>query len=672
MVHLANIIFFVILFSQFVVAQKKITVEDFLKFHYPYEFTVSPDRQKFVYTVKSADFEKSHWQKHLWLLDINESKSRQLTFRGANDYSPKWSPDGDWVAFLSDRIFFNHKGEKIKGIPQLWALPMVGGEAQRFSDLETGVEDYRWSYDGQFIILRASEDKPNKIKNWIKEREQLKFDEIVQDSVYEKKVFWYLNFHTKIIQKIAVCDPGVREFSISHNGNWIVYQTNYSGQFDDEQKFDLWLLNIQTGEKKQLTNFPGPETDPKFSPDDQWITYINQTTPDIEFAERDLNCLKFDITTSRPDTRNLTKNFNLSVLDYQWDAIGSYIILRIAEGTETHLYRTQLFEKRIPSKLTPSGINVTEYQKIDEEIYYLCEDATHLPEIARNNKPKPAFLSNFSDQLNSFKLGTQLVYRWKSIDGEQIEGLLFLPPNFDATQKYPLILMVHGGPYGRVRQAIRQSHYKQLYSSDGYVILAPNPRGSSGYDDAFGKAIWYKEGGSMGGIDYHDIMAGVNALIQEGYIDEKRMGVMGGSYGGYLTNWIISQTNRFTAAVSQFGIFSFFTDWSNSWQPAFEKMYFGIYYWERPMNDSHPYVRWSPAFYVENITTPVLILQGEKDRYTNLANSREMYQALKALDREVKFVVYPRENHGISKEPNHRRDVAKRSKKWFDRRLKKQ
>ncbi len=652
-------------------AQQKVTVEALMQLRYPGQLAVSPDGSRFVFTVRTPDFQKSRWQTRLWMLSEDKKQPRQISWNRANAYQPSWSPDGRLVLFLSARTYRDSAGEQKSGTVQLWALPMQGGDAYHLTELENGVDDYRWMPDGKSVILLSPEEKSPERKKWEERQARLKFDAVVKDSVKENKVLWQLNLHGGKIRRVAVLDPGVAQFSLSHDGNWAVYQTNYTGDFNDEQKYDLWVVNLLTGEKQQLTDFPGPETQPKFSPDDRWVSYLNQTTPDVEFAETDLARIRFAPGATPPDTATLTLDLNRSVLEYEWEGNKS-VILRVAEGTETHLYRFRPnAKKRRYLRLTPDGGNALDIHLLKKrgELFYRWEDATHLPEIVRNRKGRQYLLSDFSRQLDSLDLGTQRLFSWTSIDGQKIEGLLFLPPDFDSSKKYPLIVTIHGGPYGRFRQVVRQAYYTQVYTSAGYVVLAPNPRGSSGYDDAFGKAIWYKVGGHMGGIDYHDIMSGVDALVRQGYIDEHRMGVIGGSYGGYLVNWIISQTNRFAAAVSQFGIFSLFTDWSNSWQPAWEKMYLGIYYWERPITPQHPYVKYSPAFYVQNIRTPVLILHGERDRYTNLANSQEMYQALKTLGREVKFVVYPREGHGLGREPNHRRDVVHRAKKWFDRHL---
>jgi len=667
------LVFFVII--QMTFAQAKIQPKDLLDLKYPRQLSVHPQRSQFVFTIRIPDFQNSKWHTQLWYLENCSAQPRRLTFSINNDKSPQWSPDGNWIAFISDREYIDASGHVQSGVEQLWLLDMRGGDPQQLTALDKDVEEYEWSPDGRFLIVLTEASLPDSAKIYHKRREKMKFDEVVKDSVQTNKIFLLVNPADKTSRIVAELDPGVDNFSLSNDGKWIVYQTNYTGKYNDEQKYDLWLLQIYTGEKFQLTDFPGPETQPRFSPDDRWITYINQTTPDIEFAETDLARIAFDIHhLGKPDTLTITKDLHRSILDYRWCPDGKSLIIQVAEGTETHLYRLNLKNKKKKyQKITPLAGNVIEISSVNqkEQLYYLWENANHLPEIAFLEKGKQKLLTNYSKQLEKFHWGSQKIYRWKSVDGEQIEGLLFLPVNFDPKKKYPLILTVHGGPYGRFRQAFRQYNFPQLFTSDDYVVFAPNPRGSSGYDDAFGKAIWYKVGGHMGGIDFQDIMSGIDSLISEGFIDEARMGVTGGSYGGFLTNWIISQTDRFAAAVSKFGIFSLFTDWSNSWQPAWEKMYLGIYYWEKPINQDHPYVKYSPAFYVNRIKTPVLILHGSKDRYTNLANSQEMYQALNTLGRDVKFVVYPRENHGINKEPNHFLDSIRRTKKWFDKYLKK-
>ncbi len=666
-----RIIFLVYFVLAVAVAAKSPSLKDLMNLKYPRTLEVHPRGDWFLYEMILPDFQQSRWQRQIWIQKIGAEQPIRLTQENFRDYSARFSPDGQWITFLSSREYLNASGKKVSGKTQVWAISLRGGDPQVWTDLPTGVEDYRWSPDGRFLVLLATEEKPAAIKRREKERERLKFDATVKDSVVEKLVFWKFDLQSKQTHKIVVADAGVEEFRLSPDGHWIVYQTNYTGKYDDEQKYDLWVVEIARGRKIQITDFPGPEIHPRFSPDGRYIAYVKQTTPDIEFAETDLAVLAFDTAAATPDTVNLTDHFNRSVEDYQWVA-NRRLVARVAVGLETHLYEIDRRKKKSPRRIDPLEGNVGTFHYLPgkKQFIYLWEDATHLPEIALLQKGKQRLLTRFSRQIADWSVGTQRKIQWKSSGDQVIEGIVFLPENFRPGKKYPLILTLHGGPYGRFRNVFRQYYFPQMYTADGYIVLAPNPRGSSGYDDAFGKAIWYKVGGHMGGVDYQDVMAGVDYLIEKGWVDEQRMGVTGGSYGGYLTNWVISQTNRFSAAVSMFGIFSLFTDWSNSWQPSWEKMYFGIYYWEQPINPEHPYVKYSPAFHVTNIRTPVLILHGDRDRYTNLANSQEMYQALHTLGREVKFVIYPREGHGIGREPNHRLDVYRRAKAWFDAHLK--
>jgi dipeptidyl aminopeptidase/acylaminoacyl peptidase len=250
----------------------------------------------------------------------------------------------------------------------------------------------------------------------------------------------------------------------------------------------------------------------------------------------------------------------------------------------------------------------------------------------------------------------------RSRDGlYDIEAVLVLPKGFRQGTRVPLLLAYHGGPYGDFDNRFWQYYPVHILAARGWAVLMPNVRGSSGYSDVFGQANRY----DLGGGDYRDAMDVVDHLIAQGIADSARLAVIGGSYGGYLTNWTISQTQRFKSAVSMYGIFSWFTDWSNSWQPDFELMFLGHHYWEKPLDMDNPWISRSPQTFVRNITTPTLILQGDRDEYTNISNSREMYQALKALGREAGFIVYHGAGHGLRTFPNQWIDSMERAVQWI-------
>ena len=309
--------------------------------------------------------------------------------------------------------------------------------------------------------------------------------------------------------------------------------------------------------------------------------------------------------------------------------------------------------------------NIREFKLLNnaQDLVYILENAEQLPDVwvSNPNKSSSGQLTYLNPEISQIDLAKQEVFKYKSKDGLEIEGLLIKPDNFTKGKSYPLIVNIHGGPHGRVINTLLSSMEFQLFASEGYVVFAPNFRGSSGYDGSFDIA----NRGDIGGMDYEDIMSGVDFLVNSNIADPEKMGIMGGSYGGYMTNWIISQNNRFKAAVSKYGIFNLITDFSNSNNPSWEKNYLLHYYWE----NLDIYLNRSASNYVKNINTPVLIIHGEMDENTFISNSKEMYTALKYSGKEVEFVRYPREGHGI-KEPNHRIDLMERCLNWFNKYLK--
>lgn len=644
--------------------KKSFTIEERLKLENASSPVISPDGDKVLFNIRKADLINNQWNTQIYLLNTKTKMYYQFTTNGASCYSQQFSPDGKWITFLSNREYLNsmtNKFEKEKN--QIWMASINGGEGINLTSDSLDIQEYTWSNNSQFIAyLTEQEDKNDSIKNIFK----FTSDEITYPKKNPYKILNILEVNNssvngKVIKKF-VLDAGATNISFSSDDNKIIYQTNYTGEYNDEQKHDIYSIDLN-GKITQLTSESGPETEPIFSPNGKFIAFKTQTVPDIEFAEIDLNIMKSDIANPFQSRINLTKDFNLSVNEFLWED-DSNILFTVNEHTNLHLYRLNINTKKI-EKITQGNLSINGINKSRDgkHLCYIEDDDKSLQEIVVDNVK----LTSFTMQLDNYNFGSQEVVTYKSKDGKfDIEGILFKPHNFVPTKKYPLIVTIHGGPYGNFRNVFLQSYEVKILNENGYLVFAPNPRGSSGYSDEFSQSNRYE----LGVGDYEDITSGVDFLISKGIVDSSRMGVIGGSYGGYMTNWIISQTNRFKAAVSMYGIFSYFTDWSNSFQPAFEKMYFGYYYWERPIDFNNLYVKSSPAFYVQNIKTPTLILQGEKDPYTDISNSREMYQALNTIGIPVEFIVYPGESHGIRNEPIHYANVVERYINWFNKYLK--
>jgi len=622
---------------------KPFTMTDQVNLESPNNPIISPNGDKVLFTIRKPDLIKNRWVTQIYLLDVPSDNYYQFTTNGKSCTNPQFSPDGKLVTFLSGREYLNKESEKMESEGrQIWAAPLNGGEALNLTSIKDGVDEYCWSHNGNLIAFLSEKENDTEGSQKVFPKEN------------PVKVLNLLDVNSvKVISSFDL-DAGATDISFSSNDNKIIYQTNYTAEYNDDQKYDIFTIDLN-GNKTRLTSEAGPETSPANSPDGKTIAYITQTVPDIEFAETDLNIMNADGTGKK----NLTKEFNLSVDNLIWKD-NNTIYFTVNEGTNEQLYSVTLNNYKI-EKITAGNMEVDDVTFSNKgDLSYVSESANTLNEIFINNKP----FTNFSKQLAKYNPGSQEVVSYKSRDGKfNIEGILFKPNNFDPAKKYPLILTVHGGPYGSFKNTFLQTYGTRIWTDKGYLVFAPNPRGSDGYSDAFSQANQY----DLGGGDYRDIMDGVNYIISKGFVDTNKMGVTGGSYGGYLTNWIISQNNRFKAAVSMYGLFSLFTDWSNSWQPSWEKMYLGYYYWEKPIDMNNQYVSRSPAFYAQNIKTPTLILHGDSDVYTNLSNSREMYQALHTRNIPVKFVVYPGEGHGLRRKPNDYINVVERATKWFEK-----
>ncbi len=534
-----------------------------------------------------------------------------------------------------------------------------GGEAERLTDALEGVEAYDWLPDSAGLAYLAREPRPKPLQAAFDDKQDDKDDAVQERAERFRQQIWRIGREDKKARLLHPGDYGIGELAVSPDGRYVAFTTNYTGEANDYHKADVWLLDTASGQTRQLTDGTGGKFHPLWTPHSDAVLYNRTLDPLLSYSQENL----FQVAVTGGESVCLTEAFAHDLTGWHgvwFDAAGA-LYVSAAVGTATHLFRR-----------APHGGAFVPIVQSDEHVHsfhvapngglaFVSSSLADVPELLwlAHDAPEPITLTDLNeDWYERYALAPTELVRWQSLDGLEIEGLLTLPSGYNPEQTYPLLLSLHGGPHGRAAQSLTPYTDAQVYAAAGYAILQPNYRGSEGYGEAFGIA----NRGDLGGGDVQDVLAGVDWAIGEGIADPDKLGVVGASYGGYLVNWVVSQTPRFRAGVSQFGIFSFASDFANSEAPRWEMEYLGGAPWETP----EAYALRSPATFAAQITTPVLLLHGESDANTFLANSQEMYAALRLQNKPVEYVHYPREGHGFS-EPRHQVDALRRALSWFDR-----
>jgi dipeptidyl aminopeptidase/acylaminoacyl peptidase len=595
--------------------------------------------------------------------------TRQLTFSREGETHPHWSPDGRYLAFLSARpdegASGNEEDEDEEPVEQVWALPIEGGEARKLTSAKEGVLDYVWLPGTNEIVFLAPEPRPRPLESLRKEeRDRRKIDPVVEHEDLLRRQFWRVDVEERKPKLLFTADYGVTEFALSPDGQRLCYATNHTGLQNDYHLVDLYVRDLTGGETWKATERAGGKYHPRWSPDGNRIAFLSWFDPQLSYSRESLfvvDAPPAGALNGAPPApcRQWGPDYDRDLSEFVWSSHDGAIYALGLAGVGTDLVR---IEEESVGVLAHSDAVQSDLHLEPAGPRAVCiqESAEALPEVTLRDEagqwhPLTRLNADFGD---NYLLPRQEVVRWQSRDGLEIEGVLTYPLDYREGEKRPLIVQIHGGPKGRSTHTLRSYSMHPVWSAEGYAVLRPNFRGGEGYGNAF--AIVNRR--DLGGGDYEDIMAGVDWCVQQGIADPARLGVMGGSYGGYMTNWVIGHTDRFAAAISMFGIFHLQTDYSNSELSRWDNDYLGAYYWEDP----EIYRRLSPGSYIANIKTPTLILHGDDDDNTFISNSKELYQALRHRGVSTQFVHYPREGHGL-REPNHRLDEMRRCLAWMDR-----
>jgi dipeptidyl aminopeptidase/acylaminoacyl peptidase len=609
------------------------------------ELEFSPDGARLAFTVTDP-IKGAARAKAIWLLDVASGALRQLTFSGKSDGSPRWSPDGSSIAFLSDR----------DGPAQLYRLPMRGGEAAKLTDRKVAITAFRWSPDGTRIALLMAEAKPEALQ----QKEKDKDDSRVVDKDARHPRVWMLDVASRSLVQVTSGSWRISQIEWAPGGDRLVAVATSRPESDQwsERIVSIDLANVTNGAITDIAAPRGPAGSLAVSPDGASIAYLGARVdgpeahdlllqPAAGGAPRNLTAAAIDRPISQPrwiDSETLTVHVArgfASVLA----TVGRDGKARVLDGLAVN-----------PSAFARAA---------NGTLAYVGEMTTRAPELWIKTTSAPTRpVSTFNSRWSSVAVVAPEFVTYRSAGGVDIEAALLLPkgasigPPASKSQPVPLVVLVHGGPTGRWSDVFEP--WGQLLASRGYAVLYPNVRGSVGYGEPFvemNRSDW-------GGGDFKDVMAGVDAMIARGVADPNRLGIGGWSYGGYMAAWAVTQTHRFKAAVSGAPVIDMASEFGTENDPAYDEWFYGT-----PYEKLEDFMKSSPMTYVKNVTTPTLLLQGEDDTTDPIGQSQQFYRGLKRYGVEADFVLYPREPHGL-REEKHLLDRLNRVVAWYDRYLK--
>ncbi|HEY2821861.1 MAG TPA: S9 family peptidase [Candidatus Acidoferrum sp.] len=620
--------------------KKLLTPEASLNLRGISDLQYSPDGKRLAFVVLEPAKGQGR-KRHVWIHEAGEEGSRQFTYSDKSESGPRWSPDGKTLAFLSDR------GEA----QQIYFMRGDGGEGVALTKGKNAVRGFEWSPDGKQIAYIAPDAKSEADEK----KEKDKDDAHVVDKEDKRSRLWIVGVADGTTR--ALTKPGweVRELAWMHSGTQLVIEATdrpESDQFTEK----IYAVQAVSGETKQVLAPQGPFGEIKISTAGNTISFVGSREDGPE--PHDLMLMPVNGVAAH----NLTgASLDRPVEAYQWQKDGT-VVLVAATGFKSELvkYAVNASKEDVAVSPTPTGALAV---STNGEIAYVAQTGTTPPEVWIWNSSGGAAakqVSHVNDAWKQFRLATPEYYKYKSFDGMEIEAALLRPiggPGADAKTKLPLIALIHGGPTGRWSDSI--DTWGQLLAARGYAVFYPNIRGSVGYGQKFvetNKADW-------GGGDYKDVMAGVKDLVDRGVADSGRLGIGGWSYGGYMAEWAITQTNEFKVAVSGAGMANLISEFGMEDHPAGDEWFFGTP-WEKPDG----FLNSSPFVHFKDAKTPTLILQGDADTIDPLGQSQELYRGLKRYGVETELVVYPREPHGFHEE-KHLLDRLDRILAWFDKYL---
>jgi len=660
-----------------------ISARDLYRLRVPSGVAISPDERQVAYTIERMDEKERKYFTNIHMLDLTSGKSRQFTHGDWTDGQPVWSHDGEQLAFVSTR-------DKKTGI---YVMPPGGGAERKLLEIEGSISQLQWTPDDKQLVFGLQYRDSHFIEDEKKKKEEPVFRHITR-LYFRLDGAGYLPTHPAQVYALNLEDIKLRQITkgkrenimpcVSPDGRWVAYVSNRAKDQDmDHLRMDLFVVPFAGGKERRIPTPAGPCFSPTFAPDSKRIAYLGHDNPDDNWGTTNFHVWSVGLV-GRPAAKDLMPKFDRMAFDQSitdtsdfhdagslsWSADGKRIMFTSSDTGANNLFAvparggspTRLFKGKCHIK----GYSVNGKTRTAALVW---ADLNNPGEIvtAPTSYGGEAKMKQHTD-LNKFlrtdiKLGRTREVWFKSFDGTRVQGWLVTPPGFKTTRRYPGILQIHGGP--KAQYGFSFFHEMQYLAAKGYAVFYTNPRGGAGRGETWAAAI--NEG--WGDLDYKDCMAAADWMEKQTFINSKKMGVTGGSYGGYMTNWMIGHTNRFKAAVTQRSVVDL-TSFVGSSDIGFD-LYREFDGW--PWTNRENYDKCSPITYFNKVKTPVLIIHSEKDLRCHIEQAEQMFVKLKVLGKKVEMVRFPEEPHGLSRHGRPDRRIARLEwmLKWFDRYLKK-
>lgn len=645
---------------------RPVTVDDVLSLKAVGAPSVSPDGTQVIYTVRAWEVERDRHElrTHVWKVPVGGGVARQMTYGERGDSQPAWSPDGRFISFVSARGAGT--GDETPR-PQIYLMRVDGGEASKLTEAKEGVTSYSWAPDSTRIAYVTNDPRSAEEEAAVRKRD----DERIFEGDFRWAHLWTIAVDgsgpaTRITEGASYTIVGSPAWS--PDGKRLAFTGKPTAMTRDDRT-DIYIADLAVAAVTKISTNVGSDSSPQWSPDGTTIAWTSEpsTAPPIgdgTYASYIGNSHLVLYNVAQKTARDVSNRaYDGDVGTPQWTADGKQIVFVAGKRTYTEIFSFDIASGNYAQLTRGKTLSFGSRSK-DGRVVVVTMDSPQSPgEIYATDASYVTFrkLTDTNPQTAEFALGDTEVVTWKSSDGFDVEGVLLKPVGFTAGRKYPTLIVAHGGPAGAYVNNYRVGGLEggQLWAGQGWAVFYPNPRGSTNYGEKFLRA----NVNDWGGGDYRDIMTGVDALVAKGIADPDRLAHIGWSYGGYMTAWVVTQTNRFKAAMVGAGLTNMTSMYGTNDIPNVLITYFGGY----PTKTTTPlYTSRSAMTFIDNVQTPTLILHGGNDERVPTGQAYELFRGLKDRGKVTELVFYPREGHGIS-EYHHQKDRLTRIHGWVTR-----